>query len=74
LAAPRRLHHVILPEANQHDPGSRATQFHFVRTMDEGCSTWARADPAKRKPRRTPARTTPAIIRRSAIRHVTVSA
>jgi len=71
LAALRRgLHHVILPEANQHDLDdvppelARKLQFHFVRTMDEVLDL-ALCEPVlpKRKPRRTPARTAPAIIR-----------
>jgi len=71
LAAQRRgLRHVILPEANQHDLEdvppelARKLEFHFVRTMDEVLDL-ALTEPilAKRRPRRAPARTTPAIIR-----------
>jgi ATP-dependent Lon protease len=71
LAALRRgLRHVILPEANQHDLEdvppelARKLEFHFVNNMDEVLEL-ALAEPilAKRRPRRAPARTTPAIIR-----------
>jgi ATP-dependent Lon protease len=71
LAAMRRgMRHVILPEANQHDLDdvppelAKKLEFHFVNGMDEVLEL-ALAEPilAKRKPRRSPARTTPVVIR-----------